>query len=248
MKKILLMCVTMMVALPQAFAGKPLSIKDITGNVFSAKTISGINPLKGTSEFAQISSDEKKIVKYSFKTGRKTGVLFDLSDTKGTILREFDDYDISDDGQFILIQTNTKRVYRRSFKADFYLYNVKDKTLKNLSTGGAQQIPTFSPDCKHIAFVRGNNIFITNGTSEKQITTDGQFNKVINGLPDWVNEEEFGFNNALAWSTDGKTLSWIRYDESKVKTYSLQMFKGAKPTKKEYEVYPGEYALSLIHI
>lgn len=131
MKKILLMCVTMLVALPQAFAGKPLSIKDITGNVFSAKTISGINPLKGTSEFAQISSDEKKIVKYSFKTGRKTGVLFDLSDTKGTILREFDDYEISDDGQFILIQTNTKRVYRRSFKADFYLYNVKDKTLKD---------------------------------------------------------------------------------------------------------------------
>lgn len=242
MKKILLMCVTMLVALPQAFAGKPLSIKDITGNVFSAKTISGINPLKGTSEFAQISSDEKKIVKYSFKTGRKTGVLFDLSDTKGTILREFDDYEISDDGQFILIQTNTKRVYRRSFKADFYLYNVKDKALKILSTGGAQQIPTFSPDCKHIAFVRDNNIFITNGTSEKQITTDGQFNKVINGLPDWVNEEEFGFNNALAWSTDGKTLSWIRYDESKVKTYSLQMFRGAKPTKKEYEVYPGEYA------
>lgn len=114
--------------------------------------------------------------------------------------------------------------------------------MKKLSEKGLQQIPTFSPDGKHIAFVRDNNIFITDGKTEKQITTDGKFNEIINGVPDWVNEEEFGFNNALAWSSDGKTLSWIRYDESKVKTYSLQTFMGSKPTRKEFMVYPGEYA------
>lgn len=241
MKKILFMCVTIITVSAQVFAGEPISLKDFTDNAFAAKRISGVNPLKGTSEYAQMSSDSKKIVKYSFKTGKETGVLFDVADTKGVSINDFEGYKISDDGR-ILIQTNTKRIYRRSYKADFYLYDIKNKTMKKLSEKGLQQIPTFSPDGKHIAFVRDNNIFITDGKTEKQITTDGKFNEIINGVPDWVNEEEFGFNNALAWSSDGKTLSWIRYDESKVKTYSLQTFMGSKPTRKEFTVYPGEYA------
>lgn len=241
MKKILFMCVTIITVSAQIFAGEPISLKDFTDNAFAAKRISGVNPLKGTSEYAQMSSDSKKIVKYSFKTGKETGVLFDVADTKGVSINDFEGYKISDDGR-ILIQTNTKRIYRRSYKADFYLYDIKNKTMKKLSEKGLQQIPTFSPDGKHIAFVRDNNIFITDGKTEKQITTDGKFNEIINGVPDWVNEEEFGFNNALAWSSDGKTLSWIRYDESKVKTYSLQTFMGSKPTRKEFTVYPGEYA------
>lgn len=241
MKKILFMCVTIITVSAQVFAGEPISLKDFTDNAFAAKRISGVNPLKGTSEYAQMSSDSKKIVKYSFKTGKETGVLFDVADTKGVSINDFEGYKISDDGR-ILIQTNTKRIYRRSYKADFYLYDIRNKTMKKLSEKGLQQIPTFSPDGKHIAFVRDNNIFITDGKTEKQITTDGKFNEIINGVPDWVNEEEFGFNNALAWSSDGKTLSWIRYDESKVKTYSLQTFMGSKPTRKEFTVYPGEYA------
>ena len=116
---------------------------------------------------------------------------------------------------------------------------MKTKQLKCLSKEGAEQIPTFSPDGTKIAFVHKNNIYITDGDKETQVTTDGEFNKVINGLPDWVNEEEFGFNNALAWGADSKTLSWIRYDESKVKTYSLQLFRGSHPQLDAYSVYPG---------
>ena len=236
------MCAAFFTAAMYAFAGEPITLKDMTSNVFAAKTISGINPLKGTSDYAQISDDWKRIVTFSFVTGKETGVLFDVNKTNGEKIKQIESYEISDNGQFILIQTQTKRIYRRSFTAEFYLYNVKDKSLKKLSTGGAQQIPTFSPNGKYIAFVRQNNVFITDGTTEKQVTTDGKFNEIINGLPDWVNEEEFGFNNALAWGADSKTLSWIRYDESKVKTYSLQMFEGAKPTFKKYEVYPGDYS------
>ena len=163
-------------------------------------------------------------------------MLFDFNQFHDGKLLSVESYEITDDGQLILIQTGTKRIYRRSFTANFFLYNVKNKSLKKLSAGGPQQIPTFSPNGKYIVFVRNNNIFVTDGATEKQITTDGKFNEIINGLPDWVNEEEFGFNNALAWSADSKTLSWIRYDESKVKTYSLQMFEGAKPAFKNYEV------------
>ncbi len=241
MKRFLLMCATVFTAL-HSFAGEPIQLKSLTNGTFAPKYIYGVNPLKGTSEYAQISEDHKKIIKYSFKTGQQTGIIFDLSETNGEKLDAFDSYDIAEDGSKLLIETNAKAIYRRSYTADFYLYDVKTKTLSKLSCNGAQQIPTFSPNSKYVAFVRKNNIFITDGKEEKQVTTDGEFNKVINGLPDWVNEEEFGFNKALAWSADSKTLSWIRYDESKVKTYSLQLFQGARPTFNDYRTYPGLYS------
>lgn len=226
----------------QLMAGEPISLKDITNGAFATKRISGVNPLKGTSEYAQISSDGRQVVKYSFKTGSSTGVIFDLADAKGEQLKSFDDYQISSDGSRLLLQTNTNRIYRRSFTANFYLYDVKTKQLKKLSKDGSEQIPTFSPDGRQIAYVHQNNIYITDGESVKQVTTDGEFNKVINGLPDWVNEEEFGFNNALAWSADSKTLSWIRYDESEVKSYTLQFYKGSHPAYDMFDIYPGDYS------
>ena len=236
------MCALLLSTAVQLFAGEPISLKDITNGKFAAKRIYGVRPLSGTSEYAQISADRKKVVKYSFVTGKETGVLFDLDDTKGEKIESFDGYQIAEDGQHLLIETNYKAIYRRSYTADFYIYDIQTKQLRKLSENGAQQIPTFSPDGKKVAFVRQNNIFITDGAQERQVTTDGKFNEVINGLPDWVNEEEFGFNNALAWSADSRTLSWIRYDESGVKTYSLQLFAGMKPKHEQYKTYPGEYS------
>lgn len=225
-------------------AGEPLKITDVTKGTFRAERISGINPIVGTNEYAQISLDGRRIEKYSFKTGKMTGVLFDIDKLGdgGVPIEEFDDYELSADGQTLLIQTNTQSIYRRSFTAEYYIYKVKDKTLCPLSPNGPQQVPTFSPDGKQIAFVRANNIFITDGQTERQITTDGVFNEVINGIPDWVNEEEFSFNNAMAWSADSHTISWIRYDETNVKTYALQLFKGDTPSYDELTDYPGEYA------
>ena len=241
MKRILLMCLSVLSAL-QLIAGEPISLKDITNGAFATKRISGVNPLEGTSEYAQISSDGRQVVKYSFKTGNATGVIFDLADAKGGQLSSFDDYQISTDGSRLLLQTNTNRIYRRSFTADFYLYDVKTMQLKKLSKDGSEQIPTFSPDGRQIAYVHQNNIYITDGENVKQVTTDGEFNKIINGLPDWVNEEEFGFNNALAWSADSKTLSWIKYDESEVKSFTLQFYKGSHPTFEMFDIYPGDYS------
>ena len=97
MKRILLLFATMLTVL-QLMAGEPISLKDITNGAFATKRISGVNPLKGTSEYAQISSDGRQVVKYSFKTGSSTGVIFDLADAKGEQLKSFDDYQISSDG------------------------------------------------------------------------------------------------------------------------------------------------------
>lgn len=222
-------------------AGERLDLKSITSGEFSASYVTGINPIEGTDLYASISSDGKQIISYSFKTGKQVAVLFDVSSAKAPF-EEVEGYVMSPDGKKLLVITKRKAVYRRSFKAEYFIYDIAGKTLKKLSDGENQQVATWSPDSKHVAFVKDNNLFVTDGTTEKQITADGKFNEIINGIPDWVNEEEFGFNKAFAWNANGTSLCWIRYDESKVKTYSLQLFKGMKPAHEELAVYPGEYS------
>ena len=145
----------------------------------------------------------------------------------------------------MLIRTRTESVYRRSYKADFYIYTIKTTRLERLSDGGKQQVPLWSPDGNQIAFVRDNNIYLVKllyDNAESQVTKDGKFNEVINGIPDWVNEEEFGHNRSFCFNADGTMICWVKYDERKVKTYSLQLFKGARPTRMEYDTYPGLYS------
>lgn len=226
-------------------AGGKLTLPDITSGKFAAKTVNGINPIEGTDTYARISQDGERVVCCSFKTGKELFVLFDVKNTMGCKIDGFDDYVLSPDGKRMLIQTKTERIYRRSFKADFYIYNIESRRLDRLSDGDKQQIPTWSPDGQQVAFVRGGNIFLVKllyDNAEIQVTKDGKFNEVINGLPDWVNEEEFGFNSALTFNADGTMICWLRYDESKVKTYSLEMYKGMKPAKEEYDTYPGFYS------
>ena len=222
-------------------AAERLDLKAITSGEFSSNYVTGINPIEGTDLYASISSDGKQIVSYSFKTGKQVAVLFDTNAAKAPF-ESVDGYVMSPDGKKLLVYANQKAVYRRSFKAEYFIYDIAGKKLKKLSEGKEQQVASWSPDSKHVAFVKNNNIFITDGNQEVQVTKDGKFNEVINGIPDWVYEEEFSFNKAFAWNADGTALGWIRFDESKVKTYSLQLFEGAKPARSEFHDYPGEYS------
>lgn len=245
MKRLFLTITALLMFVATMSAGGKLTLPDITSGKFAAKTVNGINPIEGTDTYARISQDGERVVCCSFKTGKELSVLFDVKNTMGCKIDGFDDYVLSPDGKRMLIQTKTERIYRRSFKADFYIYNIESRRLDRLSDGDKQQIPTWSPDGQQVAFVRGGNIFLVKllyDNAEIQVTKDGKFNEVINGLPDWVNEEEFGFNSALTFNADGTMICWIRYDESKVKTYSLEMYKGMKPAKEEYDTYPGFYS------
>lgn len=245
MKRLFLTITALLMFVATMSAGGKLTLPDITSGKFAAKTVNGINPIEGTDTYARISQDGERVVCCSFKTGKELSVLFDVKNTMGCKIDGFDDYVLSPDGKRMLIQTKTERIYRRSFKADFYIYNIESRRLDHLSDGDKQQIPTWSPDGQQVAFVRGGNIFLVKllyDNAEIQVTKDGKFNEVINGLPDWVNEEEFGFNSALTFNADGTMICWIRYDESKVKTYSLEMYKGMKPAKEEYAAYPGFYS------
>lgn len=245
MKRLFLTITALLMFVATMSAGGKLTLPDITSGKFAAKTVNGINPIEGTDTYARISQDGERVVCCSFKTGKELSVLFDVKNTMGCKIDGFDDYVFSPDGKRMLIQTKTERIYRRSFKADFYIYNIESRRLDRLSDGDKQQIPTWSPDGQQVAFVRGGNIFLVKllyDNAEIQVTKDGKFNEVINGLPDWVNEEEFGFNSALTFNANGTMICWIRYDESKVKTYSLEMYKGMKPAKEEYDTYPGLYS------
>ena len=245
MKRLFLTITALLMFVATMSAGGKLTLPDITSGKFAAKTVNGINPIEGTDTYARISQDGERVVCCSFKTGKELSVLFDVKNTMGCKIDGFDDYVLSPDGKRMLIQTKTERIYRRSFKADFYIYNIESRRLDRLSDGDKQQIPTWSPDGQQVAFVRGGNIFLVKllyDNAEIQVTKDGKFNEVINGLPDWVNEEEFGFNSALTFNADGTMICWIRYDESKVKTYSLEKYKGMKPAKEEYDTYPGFYS------
>lgn len=222
-----------------------IKLQDVTNGVYWPKQIDGVNPMNDGESYTQLSPDHKRIVRHSFKTGKEIATVFDVETARGAKkLPCIDGYIMSPDEHRILIQTETKGIYRRSYTAVYYIYDVRNNTLEPLSEGGPQQVPLFSPDGNVIAFARGNNLFLVKllfGNAEVQVTKDGKFNEVINGLPDWVNEEEFTTNRSFDFSADSKVLAWVRYDESQVPIYSMQEFKGLYPARGEFDAYPGTY-------
>lgn len=220
------------------------NIKDITSGRFSCNMISGMRAMPDGETYSRITPDRKKIVSYYYKNGQQAKVLFDVNNTVGEKINDFDDYILSPDGNKMLIQTKTHAVYRRSTRATYYLYNIGDRRMKPLSDYGEVQNPIWSNDGNLVAFVRNNNIFLVKllfDNAESQVTKDGEFNKIINGVPDWVYEEEFSTSSSMAFNADGTMICWLRYDESKVKQYGLQMFKGLNPERKENSLYPTDY-------
>lgn len=221
-----------------------VTLQDVANGTYRAQSIQGLKPMLDGEHYTQISKDHKRIVKYSFKTGKEVATIFDVATARNHKLKSFDNYIMSPDESLILIQTETKPIYRRSFTAIYYIYNVRNRTLEPLSNNGPQQVPLFSPDSHQIAFVRNNNIYLIKllfGNSESQVTKDGEYNKVLNGIPDWVYEEEFSYNRAFDFSSDSKMIAYVRFDESQVPMYSFPWYKGMAPEKTEYTTYPGSY-------
>ena len=227
-----------------AFAGEKLSLVDITRGYFRSETMQAVSQMADGETYSQISDNGQRVVAYSFRTGKQVGVLFDAATARGAQISRVDGYIMSPDGKRMLIQTKTTPIYRRSFTAVYYIYDIRNNKLEPLSDGGPQQTPKFSPDGNQIAFVRENNIYLVKllyDNAESQVTKDGKFNEVINGVPDWVYEEEFSTNSSMEFSADSRQIVWIRYDESAVKQYSMQLFKGMAPELDAYAEYPGDY-------
>ena len=225
--------------------GAAITLKDVVGGKYSTKFMRSFRASADGESYMQVSDDAKKILSYSFKTGAQNGVVADVGSARGDKVDRIDGYIVSPDGRKILIQTKTQYIYRRSFTAEYYIYDVNNKTLTALSAGGAQQQPQFSPDGTMISFVRGGNLFLVKllfDNAESQVTKDGEAGKVINGVPDWVYEEEFSTACSYVFTADSKMLVWVRYDESAVPEFSFPLYKGLSPEHSAYESYPGTYS------
>lgn len=176
---------------------------------------------------------------FEYKTGKQTRVLFSMNDlvpegqTKAIAL---EDLQLSPDESKVLISTETEHIYRYSTKVTNYVYDIATKKMFPLSNGGKQRLAKFSPDSKKVAFVRDNNIFVVNLDSrkEEQVTTDGEWNKIINGGTDWVYEEEFALPNGMYWSPDSRRIAFYRFDESRVKEFKMSTYNEG--------IYPGIYS------
>ncbi len=212
-----------------------ITLPEVTSGAFAARGAgNGFRSLPDGKHYTLISDDYQRIVKYEYATGRAVDTLFDIAKARECDIKAIWDYDIAPSGHHILIYTDIKPIYRRSYTLRATHYDVRRNLCEPLTEGDIM-IPTFSPDGRMVAFVRDNNIFIKkfDFNSEVQVTTDGKRNEVINGSTDWVYEEEFSTTRLMEWSPQSDFLAFVRSDESQVKAYSMPIYGD--------DLYPTDY-------
>ncbi len=225
-----------------AQTSQKITLEDIfVKSTFRAQSVYGLRSMNDGTHYTTMENG-KQIVKYSYQTGNQVEVLFDISKVEDAPISSFRSYEFSDDEKQILLTTNVKPIYRHSYTADHYIWNSVSKELTALSDEGAEQLATFSPNGERVAYVRDNNIFIKNLRfgSTSQATFDGKSNEIINGAPDWVYEEEFGFNKAFWWSPNSEFVAYLKFDEREVPEFTMPIYAGMAPTHEAYKLYPGE--------
>ncbi|MCF8297272.1 MAG: S9 family peptidase [Saprospiraceae bacterium] len=223
------------------FAQNKIELEDIWENyTFSPNFISDIRSMNNGEQYCVLKNNE--IVLCDYKTGKEVTKLLKLTQLNkaaGIGKIQINDYSFSPDESKILIATKTERIYRHSTRAEFYIWDIKNEKLSNLSENGKQRLAEYSPDGTKIAFVRKNNLFVKDIVKniEIQITKDGSDGKIINGTTDWVYEEEFSFTKGFYWSPDSRNIAFYKFDETNVKEYSMEIYGKLYPEKYNYK-YP----------
>ncbi len=202
-----------------------IALNDWLTGKFSPDYVWGLRSMNDGEHYTSVSygGSGMVLVKYSYETGQAVDTLINFAALGMPWVSS--DYDFSSDESKILFYANAKKIYRRSFTADYYIYDLKTKQLKPVASK-PQRIATLSPDGKLVAFMQDNNLYVKDLETdvERQITFDGQKNSIINGAPDWVYEEEFSFNRAYQWSPDGRYIAYMKFDESQVPMYQLTFY------------------------
>lgn len=193
--------------------------------------------------FAAADDDNTLVLKYEYKSGKVVDTLFNAAKARECPFDRFDGFDMSRDFKRILLYTDSEKIYRRSFKANYYTFEIMRNLVKPLCEDGKQQLATFSPNGRMVAFVREGNIYLKklDYDSQSEITKGGETGNVIYGSTSWAYEEEFSFVNSLTWAPDNSTLAFLRTDERETEPYPIQLFGGYCPYMAEYSLYPGMF-------
>ncbi len=206
-----------------ALSGQEITLDKIYSGYYRGNGIAGIASLKSGENYAVI--EPTGIAKYSYKTSQKTGNIVDGS---------FESYIFSDDESKILLLKESEPIYRHSFLGKFDVKDLKSGTVLSLNNGNFVQEPTFSPDGTKVAFIADNNLYYQDLNSRKitQITADGQKNSILNGLADWVYEEEFGHARQYEWTKNSDAIVFIKSDETAVPEMYIPIY--------NKQLYPSE--------
>ena len=205
----------------QASRTEKITLEDIWGSTFSTNRMNALNSMNGD-YYSLLNRDENgftTVDQYSYLNLEKVATIVDGKTLNS--LQKFESYSFNNDESKLILGKDIQKVYRRSTKGTYYVYTVNSKKIRLI--GEQIQEPTFSPDSKKVAYAKNNNLFILDLTTNttRQVTKDGKYNHVINGTTDWVYEEEFGFVRAFEWSKDSKFIAFLRFNESKVKEFSM---------------------------
>ena len=211
-----------------AVSQQKLSVEEIYSGTLRPETMDELIAMKNTNQYTVLNFDRAtgttQLDLYDFATLKKVNTLIDTKNFP-ELADGIDSFVFSKDEKQILLANNTNQIFRHSFTADYFLFNLETKKLTKLLVQA--QEPTFAPDGLKIGFAKENNLFIYDIASQKtnQVTSDGKKNSIINGITDWVYEEEFAFVRAYDWSADSKKIAYIRFDESQVPEFSMNIYK-----------------------
>jgi dipeptidyl-peptidase-4 len=204
---------------------KDISLEEIWDGTFRTERMDALHSMNNGQQYSVLNNENRasKIDIYDYKTLSKVNTLVNSNDISA--IEVFSNYTFSDDETKVLLATKVQSIFRRSTLGQFYVYDTKTKTTTLISEEKIQE-PTFSPDGNKIAYGLNNNLFIKDLASGKtqQITFDGEKNKIINGITDWVYEEEFSFVRAFEWNADGSKIAFIRFDETNVPEFSMDVY------------------------
>ena len=199
-------------------SAQEITLNKIHSGYYRTDFIYGINSMNDGEHYTVLEKDG--IIKYSYKTGKKIETILEA---------KIQDYTFSHDESKVLVLNEQQPIYRHSFLGKYHVVNLsKNGKITALNNGNWVQEPKFSPDGRFVAFISGNNLYYQDLSSEKitQITFDGEKNKIINGLADWVYEEEFGHTDMYQWTKNSESLVFVKFDESQVKEMNMQVFNG----------------------
>jgi dipeptidyl-peptidase-4 len=228
----------------QLFSQRNITLEDIWKNgTFRARGVQGFYAMNDGERFVRRVNNALMAKRFdqmnnAADTGKVVANLALIGDPQSGKPVSVEGFAFSEDEKKLLVWTNTEQIYRHSFAARYYVFDLNNFITKAVAAGPVMHA-TLSPDGSKVAYVQENNLFVLNlQTNEQiQVTRDGKRNAIINGAVDWVYEEEFSMNEGFRWSPDSRHIAFYRFDESSVREFSMDMYTDLYPQQYRWK-YP----------